>query len=210
MNRRLIIAMSSILIPTLSLFAQKSDKKVSKTPNIIHILMDDVGYDDLGCFGSPDIKTPNIDALAQKGMKFNDFYAPHGTCTPSRAALLTGRYAPRVNNGTGLSVLFPHTPNGLEDEDEVCITELLKKQGYTTGLVGKWHLGHLPQYLPVVHGFDEFIGIPYPNDHGPERLGPHRQHHRSLLLKLFPFHFASVTNNISRRILHATAVETPL
>ncbi len=163
--------MSSILIPTLSLFAQKSDKKVSKTPNIIHILMDDVGYDDLGCFGSPDIKTPNIDALAQKGMKFNDFYAPHGTCTPSRAALLTGRYAPRVNNGTGLSVLFPHTPNGLEDEDEVCITELLKKQGYTTGLVGKWHLGHLPQYLPVVHGFDEFIGIPYPNDHGPERLG---------------------------------------
>lgn len=142
-----------------------------KRPNIIHILMDDVGYDDLSCFGSPDIKTPNIDAIAEKGMKFTDFYAPHGTSTPSRAALLTGRYAPRVNKGTGLSVLFPHTPNGLEDEDEVCFTELLKKPGYTTGLVGKWHLGHLPQYLPVVHGFDEFIGIPYPNDHGPERLG---------------------------------------
>lgn len=171
MNRRFIITISSLLIPTLSVFAQKSDKKASRSPNIIHILMDDVGYDDLGCFGSPDIKTPNIDALAEKGMKFTDFYAPHGTSTPSRAALLTGRYAPRVNNGTGLSVLFPHTPNGLEDEDEICITELLKKQGYTTGLVGKWHLGHLPQYLPVVHGFDEFIGIPYPNDHGPERLG---------------------------------------
>lgn len=142
-----------------------------KRPNIIHILMDDVGYDDLSCFGSPDIKTPNIDALAERGMKFTDFYAPHGTSTPSRAALLTGRYAPRVNNGTGLSVLFPHTSNGLEDEEEVCITELLKKQGYRTGLFGKWHLGHLPQYLPVVHGFDEFVGIPYPNDHGPERLG---------------------------------------
>ncbi|MEG2331114.1 MAG: sulfatase [Bacteroides sp.] len=140
-------------------------------PNIIHILMDDVGYDDLSCFGSQDIKTPNIDAIASQGMKFTEFYAPHGTSTPSRAALLTGRYAPRVNNGTGLSVLFPHTPNGLEDEDEVCIAELLKKQGYTTGLIGKWHLGHLPQYLPVVHGFDRFVGIPYPNDHGPERLG---------------------------------------
>lgn len=171
MNRRFIITISSLLIPTLSVFAQKNDKKASRSPNIIHILMDDVGYDDLGCFGSPDIKTPNIDALAEKGMKFTEFYAPHGTSTPSRAALLTGRYAPRVNNGTGLAVLFPHTPNGLEDEDEICITELLKKQGYTTGLVGKWHLGHLPQYLPVVHGFDEFIGIPYPNDHGPERLG---------------------------------------
>lgn len=133
--------------------------------------MDDVGYDDLSCFGSPDIKTPNIDALAEKGMKFTNFYAPHGTSTPSRAALLTGRYAPRVNNGTGLSVLFPHTSNGLEDEEEVCITELLKKQGYMTGLIGKWHLGHLPQYLPLVHGFDEYVGISYPNDHGPERLG---------------------------------------
>ncbi|MFV0580537.1 MAG: sulfatase [Parabacteroides gordonii] len=155
------------VLSTMAVSAQNELKR----PNIIHILMDDVGYDDLSCFGSPDIKTPNIDALAEKGMKFTDFYAPHGTSTPSRAALLTGRYAPRVNKGTGLSVLFPHTPNGLEDEDEVCIAELLKTQGYTTGLVGKWHLGHLPQYLPVVHGFDEFVGIPYPNDHGPERLG---------------------------------------
>lgn len=157
-------------LAVMSNFAVSAQSEV-KRPNIIHILMDDVGYDDLSCFGSLDIKTPNIDALAEQGMKFTDFYAPHGTSTPSRAALLTGRYAPRVNNGTGLSVLFPHTPTGLEDEEEVCITELLKKQGYTTGLVGKWHLGHLPQYLPVVHGFDEFVGIPYPNDHGPERLG---------------------------------------
>jgi len=164
------ICSSFLGISVLSVFSATAQEEI-KRPNIIHILMDDVGYDDLSCFGSRDIKTPNIDALAEKGMKFTDFYAPHGTSTPSRAALLTGRYAPRVNNGTGLSVLFPHTPIGLEDEDEVCIAELLKKQGYTTGLIGKWHLGHLPQYLPVVHGFDQFLGIPYPNDHGPERLG---------------------------------------
>ena len=140
-------------------------------PNIIHIIADDVGYDDLGCFGAKDIKTPNLDKMASEGMKFTDFYTPHGTCTPSRASVLTGRYACRVNNNTGLYVLFPHSTTGLEDELEVSITELLKEQGYTTGLYGKWHLGHLPQYLPCVHGFDEFLGIPYPNDHGPERIG---------------------------------------
>ncbi|MFV0591992.1 MAG: sulfatase [Draconibacterium sp.] len=143
----------------------------NKKPNIIHIIADDVGYDDLSCFGSKDINTPNLDKLATEGMKFTNFYTPHGTCTPSRASVLTGRYASRVNNGTGLYVLFPHSKNGLEDELEVSITELLKEQGYTTGLYGKWHLGHLPQYLPCVHGFDEFLGIPYPNDHGPERIG---------------------------------------
>ncbi len=159
---------------TILLFLGKFDKvesQVTSKPNIIHIIADDVGYDDLGCFGAKDIKTPNLDKLASEGMKFTEFYTPHGTCTPSRASVLTGRYAPRVNEGTGLFVLFPHSENGLEDEMEVTITELLKKEGYITGLYGKWHLGHLPQYLPVVHGFDEFLGIPYPNDHGPERIG---------------------------------------
>ncbi|TRX71939.1 sulfatase [Carboxylicivirga sp. M1479] len=151
--------------------ALTSKAQTISKPNIIHILADDVGYDDLSCFGSKDINTPNLDALAAKGMKFTSFYAPHGTCTPSRAALLTGRYAPRVNNGEGLYVLFPHSKTGLEDELEVTITELLKQQGYSTALYGKWHLGHLPQFLPCVHGFDEFLGIPYPNDHGPERIG---------------------------------------
>ena len=150
-----------------SLFANEPMKK----PNIIHILADDVGYDDLSCFGSKDIETPNLDGLAKDGAKYTNFYAPHGTCTPSRGALLTGRYAPRLNNGEGMAVLFPHTYSGLEDELETTITELLKEKSYKTGLYGKWHLGHLPQYLPCVHGFDEFLGIPYPNDHGPERLG---------------------------------------
>lgn len=156
-----------LILLCFQVLAQENNTK----PNIIHILADDVGYDDLSCFGSKDISTPNLDELAEKGMKFTNFYAPHGTCTPSRAALLTGRYAPRVNGGEGLYVLFPHSKTGLEDEMEVTITELLKKQGYKTGLYGKWHLGHLPQYLPCVHGFDEFLGIPYPNDHGPERIG---------------------------------------
>ena len=163
------------ILPVILIFSLNiSGQEVTQTlqsPNIIHILADDVGYDDLSCFGSQDINTPNLDELALKGKKFTSFYAPHGTCTPSRAALLTGRYAPRVNNGAGLAVLFPHTTQGLEDELEVTLTELLKEQGYTTGLYGKWHLGHLPQYLPCVHGFDEFLGIPYPNDHGPERRG---------------------------------------
>jgi arylsulfatase A-like enzyme len=151
-------------------FVQAESQETPK-PNIIHIIADDIGYDDLSCFGAKDINTTNLDKLASEGMKFTEFYTPHGTCTPSRASVLTGRYAPRVNEGTGLFVLFPHSENGLEDEMEVTITELLKKQGYTTGLYGKWHLGHLPQYLPCVHGFDEFLGIPYPNDHGPERIG---------------------------------------
>lgn len=154
----------------IGIYAVATAQNQSK-PNIIHIIADDVGYDDLSCFGSKDINTPNLDKLASDGMKFTNFYTPHGTCTPSRAAIITGRYAPRVNNGTGLYVLFPHSKKGLEDELEVSIAELLKEQGYTTGLYGKWHLGHLPQFLPCVHGFDEFLGIPYPNDHGPERIG---------------------------------------
>ncbi|MFV0541952.1 MAG: sulfatase [Aestuariibaculum sp.] len=160
-----------ILIFTCIAFGFSNTAQNQKKPNIIHIIADDVGYDDLSCFGSKDIYTPNLDKMASEGMKFTSFYAPHGTCTPSRAATLTGRYAPRVNKGKGLYVLFPHSKHGLEDELEVSITELLKEQGYTTGLYGKWHLGHLPQYLPYVHGFDQFLGIPYPNDHGPERIG---------------------------------------
>lgn len=137
-----------------------------RPPNIIHILADDVGYDDIGCFGSKDISTPHLDAMAKEGMKFTSFYAPHSTCTPSRAALMTGCYAPRV----GLpNVLFPNSKIGLS-ELEITIASLLKSRGYATACIGKWHLGHLPQFLPTRHGFDLFLGIPYPNDHVPDRL----------------------------------------
>ena len=139
----------------------------SASPNIIHIIGDDVGYDDLSCFGAKDIHTPNVDRLAAEGMRFTSFYAPSPVCTPTRAAILTGCYAPRVGLPT---VLFPFSREGL-NSNEVTIAELLKTRGYATAVIGKWHLGHHPQFLPPSHGFDLFFGIPYPNDHGPERLG---------------------------------------
>lgn len=146
-------------------------KQNTTKPNIIHILADDVGFDDLSCFGSKHILTSNIDHLAAEGCKFTNYMAPHATCTPSRASLLTGRYAPRINNGAGVDVLWPTSKTGMDPEQEISIAKLLKKQGYTSAIIGKWHLGHLPQFLPLAHGFDRFVGIPYPNDHGPERNG---------------------------------------
>ena len=144
---------------------------IGARPNIIHIIIDDIGYDDFSSYGSVYYKTPHIDALAKEGTRLTNFYAPHGTCTPTRAAIMTGRYSPRVNDKTGLGVLFPTNTNGLDSSKEVTFTKQLQKVGYATALVGKWHLGHLPQFLPPAHGFDSYVGIPYPNDHGPERLG---------------------------------------
>lgn len=137
-----------------------------RPPNIIHILADDVGYDDFSCFGSKHISTPNIDKLAKAGKKFTSFYAPNSYCTPSRAAMLTGCYAQRVGL---VKVLFPNDKNGLQPS-ELTIANLLRRLGYATALIGKWHLGHLPEFQPTRYGFDLFLGIPYPNDHGPERL----------------------------------------
>jgi arylsulfatase A-like enzyme len=132
----------------------------------VHIVADDVGWDDLSCFGSKDIATPNLDRLAAQGARLTSFYAPHSTCTPTRAAILTGCYAQRV----GLPrVLFPTDRTGLAAEERT-IAELLRDAGYATACIGKWHLGHRPEHLPTRHGFDLFFGIPYPNDHGPERL----------------------------------------
>ena len=145
-----------------------------KKPNIIHIMADDMAWDDLSCYGCKDIQTPNIDKFAGQGRSFMQFYAPHPTCTPTRAAVLTGRYAARVHNGTGgrgLDVLWPDSDQGLDADYEITIAKLLKGQGYQTGLIGKWHLGCLKKYLPPNQGFDYYVGIPYPNDHGPERWG---------------------------------------
>ena len=133
---------------------------VAAKPNFIIIFLDDQGYQDLGCFGSPNIKTPNIDRMAAEGMRFTDFYSADSVCTPSRAALLTGCYPRRVG---GLGVLFPRDHHGLNTE-ETTIPEMLRKSGYKTAMVGKWHLGHLPEFLPTNHGFDSYYGIPYSND----------------------------------------------
>jgi arylsulfatase A-like enzyme len=132
-----------------------------RRPNIVLIFADDQGYQDLGCFGSPLIKTPNIDRLAEEGMKFTSFYVASPVCTPSRAALMTGCYPKRV--GLHKGVLFPGHKTGL-NPSEVTIAELLKEQGYATACVGKWHLGCLPELLPTRQGFDRYFGIPYSND----------------------------------------------
>jgi arylsulfatase A len=132
----------------------------ARRPNFVIIFTDDQGYRDVGCFGSPSIKTPHLDRMAAEGMKFTDFYAAASVCSPSRAALLTGCYPPRV----GITkVLFPNDTIGLNPA-EVTIADLLKKRGYVTACVGKWHLGHLPDFLPTRQGFDSYLGIPYSND----------------------------------------------
>jgi len=129
-------------------------------PNIVYIFADDLGYGDLSCYGAKDINTPNIDQIAKKGIKFTEFYSASSVCSPSRAALLTGRYPQRMGINT---VFFSESFTGIPDT-EITIPEILKEKGYATGIVGKWHLGHHSKYLPLQHGFDEYFGIPYSND----------------------------------------------
>ena len=130
------------------------------SPNIVFIFADDLGYGDLSSFGASDINTPNIDFIGKNGIKFTDFYSVSSVCTPSRAGMLTGRYPQRFGlNG----VLFPDSHTGLPSS-EYTIAELLRDSGYKTGMVGKWHLGHKYEFLPLQQGFDFFYGIPYSND----------------------------------------------
>ncbi len=141
-------------------------------PNFIIIFTDDQGYNDLGCFGSKTIKTPNIDRLAAEGRKYTSFYTACSVCSPSRAALLTGCYPKRV--GMHRHVLFPKSDYGLNPK-EYTIADHLKSQGYATACVGKWHLGHHPETLPRANGFDSYFGIPYSNDmNHPDNKGKPR------------------------------------
>lgn len=133
-------------------------------PNIVILFADDLGYGDIGPFGHPTIATPHLDRMAREGMRFTQFYAAAAVCTPSRAGLLTGRLPVRSGMASDeRRVLFPDSKAGLPDE-EITIAEVLKKEGYATAAVGKWHLGHLPQHLPTEHGFDYYYGVPYSND----------------------------------------------
>jgi arylsulfatase A len=138
----------------------------SERPNFIVIFCDDLGYGDLGCYGSVKNRTPHIDRLAREGVKFTDFYSSSPVCTPSRSSLMTGCYPRRVGmheDFTGHWVLIPRSRRGLNPE-EITVAEVLKSQGYATACIGKWHLGDQPEHLPTRHGFDRYFGIPYSND----------------------------------------------
>jgi arylsulfatase A len=137
----------------------------AEKPNVVIIFNDDQGYQDLGCFGSPDIETPRVDQLAREGMRFTDFYVASPVCSSSRAALLTGCYPQRVGVK---GVFWPNRPGGLNPA-HITLAETLKSAGYATAAVGKWHLGDDPEYLPINQGFDSYYGIPYSNDMYPAR-----------------------------------------
>lgn len=145
-------------------WAAKSADQSAKQPNFVIIFCDDLGYGDLSCFGHPTIRTPNLDRMASEGMKLTQFYSAAPVCTPSRAGIMTGRLP--IRNGmcsTKRRVLFPNSAGGIQDS-EITLAEQLRGVGYQTCCIGKWHLGHLPEYLPTRHGFDEFFGLPYSND----------------------------------------------
>ena len=136
----------------------------SSKPNFVIIFCDDLGYGDLGCFGNPTIRTPNLDRMAAEGQKWTSFYVGASVCTPSRAAILTGRLPIRTGMMSAKRrVLFPNSKGGLP-ASEITIAEALKPAGYASAAIGKWHLGHLPQFLPTSHGFETYWGIPYSND----------------------------------------------
>ncbi|HEX9660318.1 MAG TPA: sulfatase [Rhodothermales bacterium] len=137
---------------------------VAMKPNIILILTDDQGYEDVGVYGASGFRTPNLDRMASKGLRFTSFYATESACSPTRASLMTGSYPTRVGIP---EVLFPGATVGL-NPDEVTIAELARDHGYATAAIGKWHLGDHPTFLPTNHGFDSYFGIPYSNDMSPD------------------------------------------
>lgn len=132
-------------------------------PNVVLIYCDDLGYADLGCYGAPRIRTPNLDRLAAEGIRLTRFYTAQPVCSAARAALLTGCYPSRVGIQGALG---PQAAIGIA-AGETTLAELLRSRGYATAIFGKWHLGHHPQFLPTRHGFDEYFGLPYSNDMWP-------------------------------------------
>ncbi|HZZ81176.1 MAG TPA: sulfatase [Gemmataceae bacterium] len=154
---RSLIALLAIAILPLMGHAQPA---ANEKPNIIFIFADDLGYADVGCYGAKGFKTPNLDRMAKEGTRFTSFYTACSVCSGSRAALLTGRHYQRVGVPP---VMFPGNKNGL-NPNEVTIASILRRLGYFTAIIGKWHLGHLTRYLPTNRGFDYYYGIPYSND----------------------------------------------
>ena len=138
-------------------------KETERPPNVVIVFTDDQGYQDLSCFGSPNIYTPNLDQMAKEGIRLTSYYSAQAVCSASRAGLLTGCYPNRIGISGALS---PRSNQGINPE-ETTLAEMLKANGYISGIFGKWHLGHHRKFLPNNHGFDEFLGIPYSNDMWP-------------------------------------------
>jgi uncharacterized sulfatase len=163
MQRRQFLSLAGAAI------ASQRTASAQTKPNVIVILADDLGYGDLACYGSKANRTPNLDAMAAQGVRFTNFYTPMPFCAPTRAALLTGRY-PFRSGMTG----NPAPDAGINDigipSSEVLLPEVLKQAGYATMCIGKWHLGHMPQFMPTMHGFDEYYGILYSNDMRPVQI----------------------------------------
>ncbi|POY35254.1 arylsulfatase [Solitalea longa] len=158
--KKIVVLLSAFLLIINSVHSQKKTSK----PNFIVIFTDDLGYGDLGTYGNPSILTPNLDKLASEGQKWTNFYVAANVCTPSRAALMTGRLPVRIGMESDTRrVLFPNSSGGLP-ESETTIAELLKTASYQTAAIGKWHLGHLEPYTALNNGFDYYFGIPYSND----------------------------------------------
>ena len=170
-----------IFISLIAAFAYVASTDAAPKPNFIVILADDLGYNDLSCYGSPLIKTPNLDQLAKEGVRFTSFYVGAPVCSPSRAAFLTGCYPARVGMGDDLvnqpvfggknvrsyvKVIHSGSKLGL-NPNETIVPEVLKRAGYFNGMIGKWHLGDAPEFNPVREGFDYFFGVPYSNDMKP-------------------------------------------
>lgn len=143
--------------------SREESSGASSLPNIVVIFIDDLGYADVGCYGAQGFETPHLDRMAAEGMRFTNFYVAQAVCSASRAALLTGCYPNRISL---LGALMPQAEIGINEEEET-IAEVLKKKGYAAGIFGKWHLGHHREFLPLQHGFDEYLGIPYSNDMWP-------------------------------------------
>ena len=144
-------------------YSQTKQKQNSQKPNVVIIFIDDEGYGDVGCYGATGFQTPNLDHMASQGMRFTNYYAAQPVCTASRAGILTGCYANRIGIP---SALTPLHKKGINSK-ELTIAEMFKEQGYRTACFGKWHLGWQKEFLPLQHGFDEYVGLPYSNDMWP-------------------------------------------
>ncbi len=164
---------ASTLVETVEVLA--AGQTTATRPNIIIILADDLGWGDLGCYGHPSIRTPNLDRMAAEGLRFTDFYSAAEVCTPSRAALLTGRYPIRSGMCDDRYRVLRRVSTGGLPAQEITMAQALKARGYSTACIGKWHLGNYmndPAHHPLRHGFDSYFGLPHSNDMNPTPAAP--------------------------------------